>query len=37
MYMVPDEYAPNGHLPSVKEEVDAVLQANSELVFVDAE
>ncbi|MDR2677049.1 MAG: response regulator transcription factor [Puniceicoccales bacterium] len=36
MYMVPDEYAPNGCLPSVKEEVDAVLQANSELVYVDA-
>jgi two-component system alkaline phosphatase synthesis response regulator PhoP len=32
MYMVP-EYAPNGHLPTVKEEVDAVLQANSELVY----
>jgi two-component system alkaline phosphatase synthesis response regulator PhoP len=35
MYMVP-EYAPNGQLPTIKDEVDAVLQANSELVYVGA-
>ncbi|MDR0727332.1 MAG: response regulator transcription factor [Puniceicoccales bacterium] len=35
MYMVP-EYAPDGRLPTVKDEVEAVLQANRELVYVDA-